>query len=87
MTARKDTCAACRFFEGQGFTPYTMGRCRRHAPTVTERDELVRYGNPDQFKRVSNSVWPPVTHQDWCGDFLLQATVGRGSPHTRQEGE
>jgi len=70
MTDRKDTCAACRFFERHDCPlPRGTGICRRRPPTQTERDELVCYGHPDQFKRVSSTAWPQVSEQDWCGEF------------------
>lgn len=65
-----NNCAACEFFVGYQNPPGNpYGRCHRRAPVPVEVDELVRYGNPDQYKRVVTREWPEVQGNEGCGEW------------------
>jgi hypothetical protein len=54
------TCETCKFFV---LTPdHGGGQCRRNSPTAKFTD-----GN-----KRNNVVWPQVSPEDWCGDFVAK---------------
>jgi hypothetical protein len=59
-----ETCADCIHYEAAATDP-SSGRCRRNPPAIVN-DTLE--ANTPEARFVS--MWPIVTKNDWCGEFV-----------------
>jgi hypothetical protein len=59
----KDICKECSFYRAEE-EDFVVGVCRRYPPKLVDADE-------DGY----SSEYPPVSEDDWCGEFNNQ--VGR----------
>jgi hypothetical protein len=61
------TCQWCQPADAKQIDPGAHAQCRRWPPTLTR---VIWLGTPQ-----ARSIWPCVTQDDWCGEYLSRDAV------------
>jgi len=74
-----DKCENCRYFMHAPALPAPLGLCRRYPPQLIligmSQPTIVTPNGPPVPQPITQSTFPTVIREGWCGEYLRAETL------------